>query len=160
MFYTSTKYSPFYFPYFTAICQYLMGDVCAPDTHGSINESPIKGESGLDLSCNRPSYVQRVHQRSNQLQTKQAAVQCTRCRIKTMPVFPNFNISYSQCLHSYIWLPVKQRVEYKLCMMVHRCLYGDAPSYLAVVLGDQSTWPTCMEQTSTTASSRLFICYF
>jgi len=28
------------------------------------------------------------------------------------------------------WLPVKQRVEYKLCMMVHRCLYGDAPSYL------------------------------
>ena len=58
------------------------------------------------------------------------------------------------------WLPVKQRVEYKLCMMVHRCLYGDAPSYLAVVLGDQSTWPTCMEQTSTTASSRLFICYF
>jgi len=29
------------------------------------------------------------------------------------------------------WLPVKQRVEYKLCMMVHCCLYGDAPSYLA-----------------------------
>ena len=28
-------------------------------------------------------------------------------------------------------LPVKQCVEYKLCMMVHRCLYGDAPSYLA-----------------------------
>jgi len=28
------------------------------------------------------------------------------------------------------WLPVKQRVEYKLRMMVHRCLYGDAPSYL------------------------------
>jgi len=28
------------------------------------------------------------------------------------------------------WLHVKQRVEYKLCMMVHRCLYGDAPSYL------------------------------
>jgi len=28
------------------------------------------------------------------------------------------------------WLPVKQRVEYKLFMMVHRCLYGDAPSYM------------------------------
>ena len=28
------------------------------------------------------------------------------------------------------WLPVKQRVEYKLCTMVHRCLYGDAPAYL------------------------------
>jgi len=28
------------------------------------------------------------------------------------------------------WLPVKQRVEYKLCTIIHRCLYGDAPSYL------------------------------
>ena len=28
------------------------------------------------------------------------------------------------------WLPVKQRVEYKLCTIVHRCLYGDGPSYL------------------------------
>jgi len=28
------------------------------------------------------------------------------------------------------WLPVKQRVEYKLCTMVHRCLYGDPPAYL------------------------------
>jgi len=29
------------------------------------------------------------------------------------------------------WLPDKQRIEYKLCMMVHRCLYGGVPSYLA-----------------------------
>ena len=28
------------------------------------------------------------------------------------------------------WLPVKQRIEYKLCTIVHHCLYGDAPSYL------------------------------
>ena len=28
------------------------------------------------------------------------------------------------------WLPVQQRVEYKLCTIFHRCLYGDAPSYL------------------------------
>jgi len=93
------------------------------------------------------------------------------------------------------WLPVKQRVEYKLRMMVHRCLYGDAPSYLAHLLQIHAcvgrcncqTWsqicriqfscsatnyivarrpvlrgccPTCMEQTSTTALSRLFSCYF
>jgi len=42
----------------------------------------------------------------------------------------------SRCDHTFSllrdrhWLPVKQRVEYKLCMTVHRCLYGDAPSYL------------------------------
>ena len=29
------------------------------------------------------------------------------------------------------WLPIKQRVQYKLCMLVHRCLHGEAPSYLA-----------------------------
>ena len=28
------------------------------------------------------------------------------------------------------WLPIQQRVDYKLCMMVHRCLSGSAPSYL------------------------------
>ena len=28
------------------------------------------------------------------------------------------------------WLPVKQRVENRLCMTVHRCLYSDAPSHL------------------------------
>ena len=33
-------------------------------------------------------------------------------------------------LRDRYWLPVKQRVEYKLCTIVHRCLYGDAPSYL------------------------------
>jgi Reverse transcriptase (RNA-dependent DNA polymerase) len=33
-------------------------------------------------------------------------------------------------LREYHWLPIKQRVDYKLCTMVHRCLYGDAPSYL------------------------------
>ena len=36
-----------------------------------------------------------------------------------------------QLRHDPNWLPVKQRVEYKLCMVVHRCLYSDAPSYLA-----------------------------
>ena len=29
------------------------------------------------------------------------------------------------------WLPIRQRVQYKLCMLVNRCLYGEAPSYLA-----------------------------
>ena len=42
----------------------------------------------------------------------------------------------SRCDHAFSllrdrhWLPVKQRVEYRLCMTVHGCLYGDAPSYL------------------------------
>ena len=35
-------------------------------------------------------------------------------------------------LRDHHWLPVKQCVEYKLCTIVHRCLYGDAPSYLVI----------------------------
>ena len=52
------------------------------------------------------------------------------------------------------WLPVKQRVEYKLCMMVHRCLYGDAPTYLVDLITPSAT------ATVTTASLRFFCCYF
>jgi len=32
------------------------------------------------------------------------------------------------------WLPVKQRVEYELCTIVHRCLYGDAPSHFVDII--------------------------
>jgi len=28
------------------------------------------------------------------------------------------------------WLPIQQRIDYKLCVMVHRCLHEPAPSYL------------------------------
>ena len=29
------------------------------------------------------------------------------------------------------WLPVRQRISYKLCMLVHKSLAGQAPSYLS-----------------------------
>jgi len=29
------------------------------------------------------------------------------------------------------WLPITERIEYKLCTLVYRCLHGDAPRYLA-----------------------------
>jgi len=66
------------------------------------------------------------------------------------PVFqPATSSDYSQCsTQLYVWWPahrdvimhslccaivigchVEQRVEYKLCILVHPCLYGDAPSY-------------------------------
>jgi len=35
------------------------------------------------------------------------------------------------CCATVIGYTVKQRVEYKLCTRVHRCLYGDAPAYLS-----------------------------
>lgn len=29
------------------------------------------------------------------------------------------------------WLPIKQRIDYKLCTLAHRCLQGQAPAYLS-----------------------------
>ena len=29
------------------------------------------------------------------------------------------------------WLPIRHRMQYKLCMLVNRCLYGDMPSHLS-----------------------------
>ena len=34
-------------------------------------------------------------------------------------------------LRDHHWLPIQQRVNNKLCMLVHRCLHGGTPSYLA-----------------------------
>ena len=33
-------------------------------------------------------------------------------------------------LHKLHWLPVRQRVTYKLCVFVYSCLHGDGPTYL------------------------------
>ena len=32
------------------------------------------------------------------------------------------------------WLPVKSRIEYKILMMVFKCLHGEGPSYLTSLL--------------------------
>ena len=29
------------------------------------------------------------------------------------------------------WLPIQQRIEYKVCVLVHKCLHQAAPTYLA-----------------------------
>jgi len=40
--------------------------------------------------------------------------------------------NHATCLlRDHHWLPVKQRIDYKLCMTVHRCLNSEAPRYLA-----------------------------
>jgi hypothetical protein len=41
---------------------------------------------------------------------------------------PHDHISASMCaLH---WLPIKQRIDFKVCLLVHQTINGRAPSYL------------------------------
>ena len=39
------------------------------------------------------------------------------------------------------WLPVRQQIDYKLCVMVHNCLRGQAPSYLSEMLSTVASVP-------------------
>ena len=42
--------------------------------------------------------------------------------------------SSSQCLHELHWLPIKQRIQYKILCLVHKCLDCKAPKYLQDLL--------------------------
>ena len=37
-------------------------------------------------------------------------------------------------LKSLHWLPLHQRIAFKLCLLVHKCIHGSAPAYLAELL--------------------------
>lgn len=42
-------------------------------------------------------------------------------------------------LHSLHWLPIHARIEYKVALLTHQCIYGNAPSYLKVLVTIQTT---------------------
>ena len=65
--------------------------------------------------------LQRIQNRAARLVVRQRVAQGHTLHL--MPVL--------QRLH---WLPVRQRVIYKLCLRVFKCLHGTAPSYLMELL--------------------------
>ena len=65
--------------------------------------------------------LQRIQNRAAQLVVRQRVAHGQTLHL--MPVL--------QQLH---WLPVRQRVIYKLCLQVFKCLHGTAPSYLMELL--------------------------
>ena len=42
--------------------------------------------------------------------------------------------SATEVLKELHWIPIRLRITFKLLMVVHRCLYGDAPKYLKDLL--------------------------
>lgn len=61
----------------------------------------------------------------------------------------------SPVLRDLHWLPVAKRITYKLAMLVHKCLNGSAPSYLADVCIPVSSLPG-RRQLRSAASGELF----
>ena len=37
-------------------------------------------------------------------------------------------------LQEFHWLKVLERIQFRLCVLVHRCLHGNAPPYISVTL--------------------------
>ena len=52
------------------------------------------------------------------------------------------------------WLPVKQRIDFKLGLLVYKCLHGEAPSYLVEMLEHKSDNPALLRLRNT-ATRRL-----
>ena len=62
----------------------------------------------------------------------------------------------SPVLHDLHWLPVAKRITYKLAMLVHKCLNGQVPSYLADVCIPVDSLPG-RRQLRSAVSGQLFV---
>ena len=47
----------------------------------------------------------------------------------------------TSALRTLHWLPIQQRIQYKLCLLVHLALNGRAPSYLTDLLDTTASMP-------------------
>lgn len=56
----------------------------------------------------------------------------------------------SQAIKELDWLRVSERVSYKICCFVHKCLYGNSPTYIANLLSYPSSVRTLRSQDSCT----------
>ena len=44
------------------------------------------------------------------------------------------------CLMSLHWLPVQERIEYKILTLVFKCIVGKAPAYLRDMIPERGMW--------------------
>ncbi len=70
--------------------------------------------------------------------TRLQRVQNRAARLIARPRVPRGEVVHiTPILHQLHWLPVRQRVIYKLCVLVYKCLDGTAPAYLVELLQRQ-----------------------
>ena len=72
---------------------------------------------------------------SQHLLDKLQRIQNRAARLVVRPRAPRRGVVHiTPILQELHWLPVRQRVLYKLCVLVHHCVYGVGPSYLSELL--------------------------
>ena len=63
--------------------------------------------------------------------------------------------STTRCLQKLHWLPIQQRIEFKIISLVHKCIHGNAPPYLQRLI--QYTKPTRKGLRSEEDTTRLLV---
>ena len=51
----------------------------------------------------------------------------------------NAKESTKECLKTLYWLPIKQRIDYKICTLFHKCHTWQAPVYLQNLIQEKTT---------------------
>ena len=51
----------------------------------------------------------------------------------------NAKKSTKECLKTLYWLPIKQRIDYKICTLFHKCHTWQAPVYLQNLIQEKTT---------------------
>ena len=51
----------------------------------------------------------------------------------------NATESTTECLKALHWLPIQQRIDYKICTLLHKCCNKQAPVYLQNLIQEKTT---------------------
>ena len=81
---------------------------------------------------NRVDYCNRFFSGTGAVHLRliQSVLNAAACLIVTKRKYDVITLTIRDDLH---WLPVWQRLEYKICVLVYKCLHRSAPSYLSSI---------------------------
>jgi len=70
---------------------------------------------------------------------------------------PRYHVTPSLCeLH---WLPIAARIDYKLCLLVHKSFFGQVPDYITELLTPAASDPSRSSLRSSSSSNLMVRCF-
>ena len=110
------------------------------------NQYPL---SQLRISTLSPNYCNSLLSRINKelLNRFESVLRSAARLVMKKRKFDPISEDIRNTLH---WLPVRQRIEFKLGILTFKCLYGDAPSYLTESLSKVAVNPALQAHKSAT----------
>ena len=90
----------------------------------------------------------------NQIDRLQSVLRTAARLVLSLPRWASVSDAMHDKLH---WLPFPERVEFKLCSIVYKCLHDSAPRYLSQYCTPVAKLPGCSHLRSAAASGDLFV---